>query len=99
MSETPEIDVELARLEIERERLRLEQTRLQIENKFWNKNTGTVITAMISLVAVVVSLSQVWVAKITKDKELQMTAIQKQSELTLMQEQRDREWNSTLLSL
>jgi hypothetical protein len=92
MDEIP-IDIELARLEIERERLRLEQTRLQIENKFWNKNTGTVITAMISLVAIVVSLSQVWVAKITKDRELQMTAIQKQSELTLLQEQRDREWN------
>jgi hypothetical protein len=93
MTDEASVDVEVARLEIERERLRLEQARLRIENKFWNKNTGTVITAMISLVAIVVSLSQVWAVKITKDKELQMTAIQKQSELTLLQEQRNREWN------
>jgi len=93
MAQTSPIDVEVARLEIEREKLRLEQSRLQIENRFWNKNAGTIITAMISLVAVIVSLSQVWVAKITKDRELQMTALQKQSEFTLLREQRDREWN------
>ena len=97
-------DIELARLEIEREHLKIEQSKLQVENRFWNKNTGTVITSLVSLVAVIVSLGQVWVAKIQKDKEIQITALQKklemdllekqkEKELALAEEQRNREWN------
>jgi hypothetical protein len=106
MAEKADTDssIEIARLEIERERLKIEQAKLQVENRFWNKNTGTVITAAVSLVAIIVSLGQVWVAKITKDKELQVTSLQKklemelldkqkEKELALAEEQRKREWN------
>lgn len=84
-------DIAAAQLDIDRERLRIEQRKVDVENRFWNKNVGTVITAMISLVAIIVSLAQVWVAKISKDKEIQITSIQKKSEMDLLDKQKEKE--------
>jgi hypothetical protein len=90
--------------EIEKERLEIEKTKLDLETRFWNKNAGTVITATVSLVAIIVSLAQVWVAKISRDTELQVTTLQKrleievldkqkEKELAILNEQRNREWS------
>ncbi|MBC7908946.1 MAG: hypothetical protein H7Y30_00495 [Pyrinomonadaceae bacterium] len=87
----PPNTIEEARLEVERERLKLEQAKVHLENKFWNKHTGTFITAMISLAAVIVSLGQVWVAKISKDKELQITSLQKKLEIDMIDKQKEKE--------
>lgn len=81
------------RLEIERERLRLEKTRLENENRFWNKYTGTIITSIISLAAVLVSYNQVRVASLSKEKEIEIAVAQKQKEYEMAQLQQNREWN------
>jgi hypothetical protein len=108
-------EVEKAKLNIERERLELqkaietsklelEKLKLEREQKFWNKNSGTLITALVSLAAVIVSLGQVVSTWISQDKQLQIATLQKgqeiemidrqrAKELSLMDEQNRREWN------
>src|SRR5262249_13561711 len=49
------------------------------------------IPAAVSFAAVVVSLGQVWVTKISKDKELELATAQKQLELVMQDAQRKRE--------
>jgi hypothetical protein len=97
------VNIETARLKIDRQRLELDKSKAEREKRFWNKNS-TSITALVSLAAVIVSLSQVWVAKISKDKELEITSLQKlaeldvadkqkEKELAILTEQRHREWS------
>src|SRR5258708_2708834 len=74
-------DVEKARIDIERERLEFEKTNARLGRSFFRSNSGFLISAAVSLAAVIVSLSQVWITKITKDKELEIAAIQKRSSL------------------
>jgi len=89
---------------LERARLELEKRKADSADRFFNKHLGTIITATVSLAAVLISLSQVWVAYITKEKELQIAQsqkakdieishLQKEKESFALQEQQTREWN------
>ncbi len=69
-------ELEDARLQLERERLELEKEKAATDQKFLNRNLGTVITAVVSLAAVLVSGAQVWVATISKDREMEITRAQ-----------------------
>lgn len=108
-------EVEMVRLGIERERLEIqkdienskleiERLKLEREQKFWNRNSGTLITALVSLAAVIVSSGQVistWISQnrqlqiaiIQKNQEIDMVERQKVKELALLDEQNRREWN------
>lgn len=111
----PGDEIEILKLNLERERFELqkniENSKLEIEKlkigreqKFWNRNSGALITATVSLAAVIVSLGQVWSTWISQDKQLQIAALQKgqeieminrqkEKELSLLDEQNRREWN------
>ena len=69
-------DLGEARLQLERERLEIERAKSAFDLRFLNRNLATVITAAISLAAVLVSFSQVWVAKIGRDRELNLGMVQ-----------------------
>ncbi len=67
-------------------------------------NSGVLISAAVSLAALIVSLGQVWVTKISNERALGVAVIQKQSELeqqriqneketTLLEIQKKREWD------
>lgn len=78
-----------ARLEIKR--YALERYKANREQRFINRNFGILISAAISLSAVLVSLGQVWVAKISKDKEMDVALLQKQAENERLDKQRNKE--------
>jgi hypothetical protein len=108
-------EIEVAKLEIERERLELqkaidtsklefEKLKLEREHKFWNRNSGVLITGLISFAAVMVSVGQVWstsiiqnrqmqIAEFQKNREIEMIDRQKEKELSLLDEKNRREWN------
>src|SRR6266852_3761051 len=68
------------RLDLDRERLELEKTKSKSENKFLNRNSGAIITALVSLAAVLVSLGQVGASWVSKKLELQTIEKQKDKE-------------------
>ena len=97
-------DIEIAKLEIERERLELqknietskleiEKLKLEREKKFWNKNSGTLITASVALAAVIVTLGQVLSTWISQNKQIEMIDRQKEKELALLNEKNRKDWN------
>ena len=99
-----EDDIQEVKLEMERERLELDKFRARLDTRFFRANSGVLISAAVSLAALIVSLGQVWVTKISKDKELQVATLQKtleldvqerqkQKELALLDEQKKRDWN------
>jgi hypothetical protein len=107
-------EIEATKLQIERERLEadkgienakleIEKLKLKHEQKFWNRNSGALIAAFVSLAAVIVSSGQVistWVsqnrqlelATLQKGQELEMIEKQKEKELTLLDENNKRDW-------
>jgi len=98
------LDLEIEKLKLDREKFVFEQSKTEKTERFINKNVGTVITAIVSLTAVIVSIGQVWVTKISKDRELEITREnkkyetealdkQKDKELTLVEVQKKRDWN------
>lgn len=89
-------ELEVERFRVDRERLEIEKTRAASDQKFLNRNLGTVITAVVSLAAILVSLGQVWVAKISKDREISMMQSQKDNEIAIMRLQHEREWNLSM---
>lgn len=84
--------IEIVRLQLENERIEIEKTRDGKNQKFWVRNFGTTLTAIISLTAVLVSFSQVWIAKIQKDKEIEIANTQKTKELETTILLQDRAW-------
>jgi len=87
---TPE-EIAFARLEIERGRFELEKAKSELRQSFFGRNSSILVPAAVSFAAVVVSLGQVWVTKISKDKELELAALQKNQELQIQDAQRKRE--------
>jgi hypothetical protein len=83
--------IELLRLQLESERLATEGRKFKAEQRFLTKNFAAVLTATISLAAVLVSFSQVWVAKIHNDKELSVLQAQKDREMQVTQTQKEKE--------
>ena len=57
------------------------------------KSSATIITSVVSIAAVIVSLSQVWITYSSKEKELEIMEAQKRKEFEAAQQQQDREWN------
>ncbi len=84
-------EIEKAHLEIERERLEFEKSKAQLDRNFFRSNSGILISSVVSLAVVFVSLSQVWITKVTKDKELELASMQKKSELDLQDKQKEHE--------
>ena len=89
-------EIEKARLEIERERLNLEKVRAEAEKRFVNKNLGTIVTAIVSLAAIIVSIGQVWVSYIQKEKELVLSSAQKFKELEMAGIKQNREYGLSI---
>lgn len=87
------LDLEIEKLKLDRDKFTFEQAKTDKTERFINKNVGTVITAVVAFAAVLVSSSQVWVAYITKDKELKVAQEQKKQDTAVLQAQRDRENN------
>lgn len=91
------VEIELQRLELERERLsvesQIERERLSFDQKFAHRHMGAIITAIVSLAAVIVSGTQVWVATIHKERDTQIAREQKERELQIAQLENEREWN------
>lgn len=84
-------EIENARLQVERERLEIDKSKAALDHRFWNRNSGTLIMAVVSLAAVIVSLGQVWASKVSKDKELEITSLQKKVELEVLDKQKEKE--------
>ncbi len=75
----------------EPDRLALEKAKTELANTFFGRYSPILIPAAVSFAAVIVSLGQVWVTKISKDKELELITAQKHLELELQDAQRKRE--------
>jgi len=86
------------RLALDRERLKLEKTRAEMERSFFYKNSGVLLTAAISLAAVLVSATQIWSAYITKAKEIEVNSIQNQAALDLAGKDQELKWKTALLN-
>lgn len=74
-------------------KLELERLRLQSETRFSHRHFASIITGVVSLAAVVVSLSQVIVAYTSRQKELEVAQLQKKTELDMSAAQQIRDWN------
>jgi hypothetical protein len=75
----------------EPDRLAREKAKTELANSFFGRYSSILIPAAVSFAAVIVSLGQVWVTKISKDKELELVRAQKHLELELQDAQRKRE--------
>ena len=100
-------ELERDRIALERARIKLERQRLEMERQTFEVNRvtkrkrviaqehlGTFITTVIALATIIVSLTQVWVANISKSTELEITRQQQEREwrykgLELRDEKRD----------
>lgn len=89
--------IEIARLELESRRVEIEKERTLADQKFWIRNFGTTITAIISLTAVLVSVSQIWTASIQKEKELVIVQAQKEKEIETAKTQKQKELEMIIL--
>jgi len=73
--------LEQKKLALELERLQIEKARFASEQRFFQKNMGTLVAAIISLSAVLVSGTQVWITYSTQA-----------SESRKLEEERERRW-------
>jgi WD40 repeat protein len=80
-----------AELDLERKRLEIEKKAAEIDKTFLSKNTGVLIPAAVTLAAVMVSIGQVWSANISKNKELELSALQHKADADSQERQRERE--------
>lgn len=75
--------IESTRLEIERRRLVLEEWRVKQEQRFTNKYLAIILTSAISLAGVMVAFSNVKVAQVARDREIEITKDQHKKTLDL----------------
>jgi WD40 repeat protein len=87
---TPE-EIEKAQVALERRQLELDRVVAERDRSFLNRNTGILISAAVSFAAVIVSIAQVWITTISKDKELQITTLQHKADIDSQERQKDRE--------
>lgn len=78
-------------LMLDNRRYALERYKSRVERTFLNRNLGVLISAAISLAAVLVSLGQIWVAKISKEKELEVASFQSLAENERLNKQKEKE--------
>ena len=67
-----DIDVEQVKLQLERERFEWEKRRAKHEDSFFNRHFHVIITAVISISAVLISGVQVYVAHIEKKRDIEL---------------------------
>lgn len=72
--------LDLQKIGIEKERLELEKKKAAADQKFLNKHFATIVTALLSATAVFVSGSQVWLAKIQKDRDVELQHLQQEQQ-------------------
>jgi len=87
---TPD-EIEKAQLALDRKQLELDKAAAERDRTFLNRNTGILISAAVSFAAVIVSIAQVWITTISKDKELQITTLQHKADIDSQERQKDRE--------
>lgn len=85
-------DDSLARekLEMDRKRLLLEEERALFDKRFWHRNFGTMTTFAVAFLGLVLSVAQVWVAYVQKDRD----ALQRDREIEIARIQKERELES-----
>lgn len=86
-----ELEFDRRETELARKQLELEKAQAEIAKGFLNRNTGILISAAISLAEVIVSLGQVWVSAIEKNKEIEISRLQHQQEMDSQERQKQRE--------
>jgi hypothetical protein len=96
MGEEKSIDQQ--RVDIERERLTLEKTQFEAQKteqerneRFFRKHAGETLAGAITLAGILVSVANIWVAYIQKDKEIELQRAQKDKEIEFQRAQKDRE--------
>lgn len=92
--------LEAERLQIERERLELDKRKLAFEQRFVNRNLAPILAASVALIGAIIAAGPVWVAQISKSKEVQIAKEQKgrdeaqrEREFAVLQVQQEREWS------
>lgn len=95
-NEIMEQEIEAKRLDLEAKRYALDERKLNLEQRFIHKHLALVITSLISLSALLVSLAQVWVANISKDKELEVTSLQEIKRREMEELRQLQDWNIKL---
>ena len=86
------LELENEKQKLDREKFEFEKSKTEKTERFINKNVGTVITAIVSLTAVVVSLGQVWVTRENIRYATEASERQKNKELELAEVQKKRDW-------
>jgi hypothetical protein len=92
-----QIDRELAR--VARERLEFDVAEAASEKRFWKMGAGTRITILVSaavIVTLIVQGSSVLTSWIAKEKEIRVSANQRQVEQEKLETQKKREWDLAL---
>jgi hypothetical protein len=77
-------------LGLDKDRFKLEQDKARFDQRFWHRNFGTMTTFGVAFLGLILSVAQVWVAYIQKDRDV----LQKQHEIEIAQFQKDRELQS-----
>lgn len=85
-------DHEEERLKLDKERLEIDRIRANSERRFVNRHLGTFVTLLIAAATAFISWSQIEVAQINKDKELELISKQKERDIQIQEAQQDREW-------
>lgn len=98
-----EIEAIKQKTRLEQEQLNLATNKFAFEQKqanrsdrFLNKNLGTVITAIVSLTAVLVTGGQIWITYISKNNELELLRKQKEQEMSVSADRFDKEWRLSI---
>jgi WD40 repeat protein len=90
-SEQRSRELDSREIEIARKQLDFEKSQAESSRGFLDRNIGVLITAAVSLAAVIVSVGQVWVTTISKNKEIEITQIQHTQDLESQERQKVKE--------
>jgi hypothetical protein len=85
---TPQ-EIEIEHVKIEKDRLELEKAKAAMDRKLLNKHLGAVITATISLAAILVSIGQIYSARLTAQNQLRIQELSAENQLRI-QESKNR---------
>ena len=92
-----QLELDWRRWEFERriaaERLEIDRQRAVADQNFFAKHFPTLVTGLLSLAAILISITQVWVAHIGKGRELDLARINKEAEIQSASLKHERDWN------
>jgi hypothetical protein len=74
-------------------RLRLDERKASAKEGFFTRHLATLLTGLLSLGAIVVSITQIVLAQVSKRRELELASIQKEAELEVLTANHERDWN------